>query len=725
MAYVTGIQGPDPDAPINIATPKHFAVHSGPEPTRHVADVKVSLHDLRDTYLPAFRAAVVEGKAGAVMCSYNEVNGQPACANDFLFKTTLRGAWDFKGQIVSDCEAVSNIWETHRYAKDAPGAYAAAVHAGLDMICTADGFFDPKSFGASDNIVRAVRTGQLSVADLDRAVVKTLAVRIRTGGFDRAAAAPSARSVVNTPEHRALALKAAEESLILLKNDGLLPLRRTQLKVAVVGPLADSRHGLRGNYNSRETSTLPSIFDGIREALPGADVRLVAAGASLTDGDVVPASALQNENGGPGVTVRYFASLAPSAPAPKSLTDKITRFMTAGFAAEPLSTETLPLVNFETPTPGPLPNGGRIVATGYLVPPESGTYRLGVLGGGNELRFDGKPFVTSPLTNDLLVRPVLGTIKLEANKRYPISMSILSPGIRFGQLVWQRVSPTPDADLAAAARDADVVIAVVGIDPTLETEEATQDLPGFKGGDRTSLDLPADQIRLLAVAKATGKPLVVVNSSGSAINLEWAKRNATAILQVFYPGEAGGAAVGRVVAGLANPAGRLPVTFYRDVSQLPPFDDYAMKGRTYRYFRGVPVFPFGYGLSYTSFAYGPVTVRRSGASAADGVVVETDLTNTGARSGDEVAQLYLDFPKAPGVPDIALRGFQRVTLAAGETRRLRFSLTPRDLSSVSPEGAIRVLRGAYSFHVGGGLPNSGLPSANASIAVDETIPLPD
>ena len=321
------------------------------------------------------------------------------------------------------------------------------------------------------------------------------------------------------------------------------------------------------------------------------------------------------------------------------------------------------------------------------------------------------------------VMPHMQTVDLEAGKLYPFSFAMQVPALHFGELNWQRVSKQPEADVAAS--DADVIIAVVGINSTLESEESSIKLPGFEGGDRTTLELPADQLKLLEAAKATGKPLIVINMSGSAIDLDWAKQNANAIIQAWYPGEEGGIAVGKVVAGTANPAGRLPVTFYKDVSQLPPLGDYAMKGRTYRYFEGQPVYPFGYGLSYTQFSYGKVKVKPRGRSTSDGIIVETSVTNTGKRAGDEVAQLYLDFPDLPGTPRIALRGFQRLTLAPGATRKVRFELLPRDISAVSPEGKTTMLAGSYRAFVGGGQPDSGLPGKFGTFKIKAATPLPD
>ena len=720
VAYVTGLQGPNPDKPTIIATPKHYAVHSGPESTRHTADVTASLHDMRDTYLPAFRAAVVDGHAGSLMCAYSSINGQPACANTFLMQDTLRKAWGFKGVVVSDCGAVRDIFSAHKFAPDMVQGSALAVRAGLDIECATESLFDRAAFGQSANYANAVKSGKLPVAELDAAVVRGLAARIRLGLLDSPRPAAPGRSAINSPEHRALALATAEQTMVLLKNDGVLPLDRKGLKIAVIGPLADSRRVLRGNYTNRETADLPSVLDGLKAALPGSQVTYVPAGESVTDGNVVPTSALLSEDGKPGVTVRYYPFEPDGKPAPTSLVEKFTRAFTAKTVDAPTTTRIEPLINNELFVQPLLPDGGKAVASGFLVPPVSGTYRIGARTIIGSFTFADKPTIEIKNGFNPAVMPQFVTMDLEAGKRYPFTFSTQVPALHFAELDWQRISKTPEADLAAAAKGADVIVAVVGITSTLESEESSIKLPGFNGGDRTTLDLPADQMKLLEAAKATGKPLVVVNLSGSAINLEWAKQNAGAIVQAWYGGEAGGLAVGRVVAGLANPAGRLPVTFYRDVSQLPAFEDFAMKGRTYRYFEGKPVYPFGYGLSYTRFAYGPVKVRPAGRSTADGIVVETELTNTGKRVGDEVAQLYLDFPVAPGAPKIALRGFQRVSLAPGEKRTVRFALSPRDLSSVSPEGVIEVLAGRYGAYVGGGQPGSGLPGEVGQFDVAKT-----
>jgi beta-glucosidase len=595
----------------------------------------------------------------------------------------------------------------------------------MDNECAIESLFDRNSFGQAANYLNAVKSGKLAVADLDQAVIRGLVARIKLGLLDNQPSPNLKTGAINSANDRALALTAAEQSLVLLKNDGVLPLDRKGVKIAVIGPLANSRRVLRGNYTNRDTAELPSVLDGLKLAMPDAKVTYVPSGASITDGDVIPPSALQTIDGKPGVTVRFYPFKPDGSSAPKTLAEKFARVSVSTPAAVPTVIRIEPFVNFELFNQPALPEGGKAVASGYLVPPVSGTYRVGARTTGGTFQFDNLPQVD--IRNDFnpSVMPVLQTVELQAGKRYPFVLSMSVPVQHFGELDWQRISNQPERDVAAVSQDADVIVAVVGINSTLESEESSIKLPGFNGGDRTTLDLPADQLKLLAAAKATGKPLVVVNMSGSAINLEWAKKGANAIIQAWYPGEAGGVAVGRVIAGLANPGGRLPVTFYWDIAQLPPFEDYAMAGRTYRYFSGEPVYGFGYGLSYTKFAYGPVTITPRDGNADKGIFIETTLTNTGKRPGEEVAQVYLRFPDVPGIPRIALRGFERIQLAPRETRKLRLWLSPRDLGTVSPEGNGRVLAGRYQAFVGGGQPDSGLPGKWSAFTVNDTVKLPD
>ena len=718
VAFVEGMQGPDSEHPEVIATPKHFDVHSGPESTRHVANVFVSKHDLVDTYLPAFRAAITEAKAGSIMCAYNRIDGQPACANDLLLKHYLRGTWGFTGYVVSDCDAVKDISDTHHYAPDGAAAVAAAMRAGVDNECNTATLSD--TAGLTDRYREALERGLISVADIDRALVRLFAARYRTGDLaglpDAAPAVPP--SAVGSPAHAALALEAAEKSLVLLKNDGVLPLK-PGVKVAVVGPLGDATRVLRGNYSSPLSGTPISVVDGLEQVLSADQVTLVPFGPSITDGDRVPTAALQTPDGKPGLLARYYNPVTPP-PALFQPGTQAQQLAAIRYEETPVATRVEADVGQRDLDLAKVAHYHRTVWTGFLVPPASGTYRLGLSGTGGTLRFDGKPLVdrTRARWNDL---PTMKTVTLERGRRYPVAIDATA-GV---DLVWKRISTTPDADLKQAAAEADVLVAVVGLTSDLEAEETGVEVPGFSGGDKTTLDLPADQIKLLEHAKATGKPLIVVAMNGSPIDLAWAKANAAAIVEAWYPGQSGGLAVARVLAGKAGPGGRLPLTFYRSVADLPPFGDYSMKGRTYRYFTGTPVYPFGYGLSYTRFAYGPLTVSPAAGGAENGVRVSTVVTNTGARAGDDVAQAYLDFPDIPGAPRIALRGFQRVSLKPGERRTLTFDLSPRDLSAVTADGTREVMPGDYIVTIGSGQPGTGVATQQAHFAVARAVTMAD
>ncbi|WP_298578378.1 glycoside hydrolase family 3 C-terminal domain-containing protein [uncultured Luteimonas sp.] len=716
VAYVRGMQGTHPEWIDVVATPKHYAVHSGPESTRHEANVFVSRRDLEDTYLPAFRAAIVEGGAGSVMCAYNRIDGQPACASELLLKDILRDAWSFKGYVVSDCDAVTDIRKHHHFAPDAASAVAAAMRAGVDNECSGATLTDTD--GLAEPYREALARGLLSMADIDRALVRLFAARYRTGdlpGLRPLSTDSASPADVGAPAHAAVALEAAEKSLVLLKNDGALPLR-SDARIAVIGPLGDATRVLRGNYSSPQSAPPVSVLEGLRRAMPGAQVRHVPFGETFTDGDPVPTSALRTPEGAPGLLARYYnaAAAPPARFAPGELDAWVQR---TGFESEPVVSRVEPDVNSRSLDLAQVRDVHRVQWTGYLVAPESGTYRLGIGGFNGEMTFDGKPFVDlrGASWNSL---PTMKTVRLEGGRRYPVTVTTEARILTGIGMVWKRVSDTPEADMRAAAADSDVLVAVVGLTSDLEAEEAPIEVPGFKGGDKTSLDLLADQQALLEAARATGKPLVVVLMNGSQVNLAWAKQHADAIVEAWYPGQSGGLAVANVLAGHVNPAGRLPLTFYRSVDDLPPFGDYDMRGRTYRYFDGDPVYPFGHGLSYTRFSYAPLQLLPAAGGASEGLRVRTEVRNTGERAGDEVAQLYLDFPDLDGVPRIALRGFQRVTLAPGERRALEFDLDPRALSAVDVEGDRQVMPGRYRIWVGSGQPGTDGAGQGAGFTIE-------
>ncbi len=697
VAFVTGMQGPDPDLPYVISTPKHFAVHSGPEPTRHVADVFVSAHDLEDTYLPAFRAAIVEGHAGSVMCAYNSIDGQPACGSDLLLKDHLRGAWNFKGYVVSDCDAVTDISEHHKYAPDPAAAVAVALKAGVDNECNTQTLSDTPGLGA--RYKEAYERGLIGMDDIDRALVRLVSARLRNGDLPGLRSdAPVPPAAIDTPDHQALALKAAIESLVLLKNDGALPLKPT-VKVAVVGPLAASTRVLRGNYSSAASAPPVSVLDGLRRAMPQATIAYAPFSPSITDGDPVPASAFVTPDGKPGLTAAYYNAAG------------------AGYDAKPAEVRTEAGLVSGADKLKTVSDRYKVAWQGALVAPETGSYRIGVSGAVGALDVDGKPAVVQTAYSQWGDPVNLVQVSLKKGQRYPLHFETETNKSFGASIVWQRVSTDADAELKSVAAHADAVVAVVGLTSDLEGEESKLHVDGFAGGDRTALDLPADQMALLEKAKAQGKPLIVVLMNGSAVNLAWAKANASAIVEAWYPGQSGGQAVGEALSGAADPGGRLPLTFYENAKDLPAFDDYAMAGRTYRYFTGTPVYPFGYGLSYTTYAYDCLSVQPVDGKPEKGLHVTVTVHNTGARDGSEVAELYLTPPAFAGAPRLALRGLQRLALKPGESRPLVFDLSPRDLSFVDRDGHRQVMAGTYRLSVGSGQPGDGVASVSAPVVV--------
>jgi beta-glucosidase len=716
VAFVTGMQGDDPKYYRVISTPKHFAVHSGPEPMRHTEDVMVSKHDELDTYLAAFRATVTEAKAGSVMCAYNSVNGQPACANEFLLQDQLRRKWDFKGYVVSDCGAVIDIHQGHHYEPTQPQASAIGLKRGMDNEC-ADYTFKMMDDHDYKAYLDAVKEGYLKESDIDTALIRQFTARMKLGMFDPADMVPYNKideSQLNSLENRNLARQIADESMVLLKNDGTLPLKTSGIKIAVIGPLANQTKVLLGNYNGTPTHTV-SILEGIRKEFTGASIQYVPGTQFLShDASPVPPSALRI-NGESGLMVSYSRLDVTDINHPESM--------------KPVAQRVVPVIDAaadrfppEAANLDPL----SIRWNGSIIAPETGDYYVGLKADGIfRVNLDGKN-VTSAYGGDPN-EAKLGRVHLEAGKPAALDVVYTPPehGAPNATLVWSKVDLTPQPKAIKAAKNSDVVIAVLGITSELEGEEMEVSEPGFKGGDRTSLDLPKPEEELLEAVAAAGRPVVLVMTNGSALAVNWAKDHVNAILDAWYSGEEGGTAVAETLSGKNNPAGRLPVTFYRNVDQLPPFDDYSMKGRTYRYFTGQPLYPFGYGLSYTAFTYSDLRLPAGPVQAGQPMQVEATVTNTGKLSGDEVAELYLRFPDVMGAPLCALRGFHRVHLEPGQSQRVRFDLKPRDMSMVSEAGEPMIPAGRYSVSVGGGQPNTGAQAVAGMFEVAGTIVLPE
>ena len=669
VPFIRGLQGDDPKYLKTIATVKHYAVHSGPEPLRHSYDVVVGERDLRESYLPHFETAIREGGAYSVMCAYNRIDGKPACAQDMLERDILRTEWKFPGYIVSDCGAIDDIYLRHRVAPSAAAAAALAVKNGTDLDC---GRVYP-------NLVDAVSQGLITEAQIDSSVRRLFLARMKLGMFDapehvRWAQIPY--TILDQPSHRALALQVARESMVLLKNaGGTLPLRKSVGTIAVIGPNADQPRMLLGNYNGEPADAITPLR-GIRAAVAPATRVLYARGSDLADNfpvlDPVPASMLSTPDGGSGLHVEFFKG--------------------QGAVGAPLFSRDDSTLNVSWDDNAPREDMNAddfsVRWTGAFVPPQTGSYRLGLLG---TMKFqlylnDSLVFRSVYPTHDgeypdprLVQSPPLA---LEAGHRYALRIEAQET---YGDASLQLITSSPSesllADAVHTAQQADVVVMVLGLTARLEGEEMSVAVEGFRGGDRTRIDLPAPQEKLLEAVVATGKPVVLVLLNGSALAVNWAQDHVPAIVEGWYPGQAGGSALADVLFGDYNPAGRLPVTFYRDTTDLPPFNDYRMAGRTYRFFSGTPLYPFGHGLSYTTFTYGALRTSAR-ALATDGTVTVTvDVTNTGTRAGDEVVQLYVRHLNAKiERPLRDLRGFRRVPLKPGERRTVSFPLSARSLA---------------------------------------------
>ena len=689
VAFVQGLQGDDPKYFETIATPKHFAVHSGPEPSRHRFDVTPSAFDLEDTYMPAFRATVVDGKADSIMCAYNAIDGLPACANPPLLQHKLREAWKFQGYVTSDCNAIADFYSNtgHHFSADAAHASAAAVLAGTDTSCGEE----------FDALPQAVRAGLLPESALDTALVRLFTARMRLGLFDPPSSVAYARIPFDrndSAQHRALALEAAEASMVLLKNEHeILPLHSVRT-LAVIGPNATSLLALEGNYHG--TPSRPILpLDGIAQEFTGARVLYAQGSPHAQDIPLpIPRTAFRQLRG------EYFAN-ANLTGSPVTRNDRAIDFDWDAAA----------------PANGVLAKAFSVRWSGSLVVPAPGdyTFNVGILNcwpcGDSEsyvLSLDGKVVSRYDTGPPKKYRDyVTPSIKLHMvdTRPHTLRLEYVHAGPYIGAGVTLRWVPPATAlrdEAVAAASQADVVIAVVGLTPELEGEEIPIHVPGFEGGDRSDIALPAAQQQLLESLAATGKPLVVVLMNGSALAVNWAQQHAAAILEAWYPGEEGGAAIAHTLAGKNNPGGRLPVTFYASTAQLPPFDDYSMQNRSYRYFKDKPLYPFGYGLSYTRFIYSDLKLAQSAVQAGESLKVEVTVRNDGKVAGDEVAELYVMPPTANGNP--ALKGMARAHLLPGEARAMSFSLSPRDLSSVDQTGKRAVQPGTYAVTIGGGQP---------------------
>jgi beta-glucosidase len=558
-AFVTGLQGNDPKYLRAAACAKHYAVHSGPESSRHEFNTDISNYDLWDTYLPAFRNLVVNAKVAGVMCAYNAIKGQPCCGSDLLMTNILRNEWNFTGYVTSDCGAIDDFFQRHKTHPDAESAAADAVLHGTDVECGKTTY---------KSLAQAVKDGKLTEKDMDISLKRLFTIRFRLGMFDPAEMVKYSQigtNVLEAPEHKAQALKMARQSIVLLKNQNhTLPLSRNLKKIAIIGPNADNSLSILCNYNGRPTQLFTAL-QGIKAKL------------------------------GPGTEVIY----------------------------------------------------------------KKGIDYTGKLG--------------------------------------------------------------DDKGLIDSVKDADVIVYVGGISPQLEGEEMKVNREGFAGGDRTSILLPEIQTQLLKDLHATGKPVVFVMMTGSAIAIPWEDEHIPAIVNAWYGGQDAGTALADVLFGDYNPAGRLPVTFYKSDSDLPSFTDYSMNNRTYRYFNGKPLYGFGFGLSYSNFKYEDLMVPAA-IHTGKPVTVSVKVTNTSKMDGEEVSELYLSHLGLKiKTPIRALKGFERNFIKAGQSKIVRFQLTPEDLSLTEENGHWTELHGKVMISVGGSQPDAQTVKTKKTIAKEVSI----
>ena len=682
--FVKGMQGDDPKYLKTVATAKHYAVHSGPEPLRHSFNAKVSEIDLRETYLPAFRTLVIDAGVYSVMGAYNMFRNYPCCANPILYGI-LRNEWGFKGYIVSDCWAISDFYKFTHFAKDATEAAAQAVKAGTDLECGSD----------YKNLVEAVKRGILTEADINVAVKRIFTARFKLGMFDPDAIVPYAQIpfFVNCSDYNnSLSREAEQKSIVLLKNENnILPLSRNLKTIAVIGPNADNFESLIGNYNGIPKDPV-TILKGITTKLTPDTKILYAEGSDLADGIhnliPIPPRYLETPDGKQGAFGEYFNN--------------------RDMNGKPLFTRVDDNINFYWELLSPrydMPDDNFGVKwTTYLIPPVTGTYAIGSWGSsGYDIFLEGKKLISS--RNEHEAKHIEAPVELQAGKKYKIEVLYKNyAGDASIELLWAPPRPNLIDQAVAAAKEADAVVLVLGLSQRLEGEEMSIKIDGFVGGDRTNLNLPAAQEKLLDAVTTTGKPVIVVLTNGGALSVNKAQEKAAAVLLAGYGGQQCGNAVADILFGDYNPAGRLPVTYYKSIDQIPAFENYDMTGKTYRFFTQEPLYPFGYGLSYTTFKYSDLSLPEK-TVAGEKVVIKATVTNTGKISGDEVVELYLTDEKASTPRPIRqLEGFTRVSLKPGESKVVELVLEPRQFSMINNKDKRVIEPGYFTISVGGKQP---------------------
>lgn len=686
-AFVRGLQGEDPTYLKAAACAKHFAVHSGPEPSRHSDNFNPSTYDLWDTYLPAFKELIVNAKVAGVMCAYNAVNTQPCCGNDLLMNDILRKQWNFNGYVTSDCWAIDDFYKYHKTHKDATVSAVDAVMHGTDLECGQTVY---------KTLIDAVKTGLIKEEQIDISLKRLFTIRFRLGMFDptsmvKYAQTPSTE--LESPAHKAHALKMAQQSIVLLKNENnTLPLSKKIKKIAIVGPNADNPISVLGNYNGTPSEVVTAL-QGIKNKL-GTDVEVVYEKAiNFTNDTLLAYADISNQyswNGKQGFNAEYFSNTELKGDAAVTQTEnKVDHFWQEGQNV---------IGNIKAN------NFSARYTTNYKAMQDGNiTFEIEA-DDGYKLSINDKEVLNVWTRNRWGAR----TYKLNTKKDSVYRLVLeywQGEGKANVRLRAGNFEKTNFTALTNRIKDADAIVFVGGISPQLEGEEMRVDYPGFNGGDRTSILLPTIQTELMKALQATGKPVVFVMMTGSAIAIPWEAEHLPAIVNAWYGGQSAGTAIADVLFGDYNPAGRLPVTFYKSDKDLPDFSSYSMENRTYRYFKGQALYPFGFGLSYTTFKYQQLQVPAT-ITKGKKVSVSIKVTNTGNRDGEEVVQVYVATQdKKIYAPIKALKGFKRIFLKAGESKQVQFQLTPENLSIVTDKGVLTQLKGKLSISAGGGQPD--------------------
>ncbi|MFL5774479.1 MAG: glycoside hydrolase family 3 C-terminal domain-containing protein [Flavisolibacter sp.] len=685
-AFVTGLQGNDPKYLKAAACAKHYAVHSGPEPSRHEFDVFPSGYDLWNTYLPAFRELVVNAHVAGVMCAYNAFNGQPCCGSDQLMVDILRNKWKFTGYVTSDCGAIDDFFNHHKTHPDAISAASDAVLHGTDIDC---------GNVAYKALVQAVQQGKITEQQLDVSLKRLFMIRFRLGMFDPPSMVKYAQtpaSELESAAHAAHSLKMARQSIVLLRNENhVLPLNKNIKKIVMLGPNADNPISVLGNYNGTP-SEIATALQGIKNK-GGNRIEVVYEKAvNFTNDTLLVYSDLSSSfswEGKSGFNAEYFNNRElKGEPVLKRMESNVDHIWKEG---ENINAN-LKAKDFSARYSTDFKSTSNGVVTFELDADD-----------GYRFLIDGKEQLNAWTRNRWGARTV--NLNTEAGKTYRLVIEYYQgEGKALVKFRTGNFSQTDYNALVQRIRDADAIVFVGGISPQLEGEEMRVDYPGFLGGDRTTIKLPEVQTGLMKALKATGKPVVFVMMTGSAVAIPWESENIPAIVNAWYGGQSAGTAIADVLFGDYNPAGRLPVTFYGSDSDLPDFNNYSMENRTYRYFKGTPLYGFGYGLSYTTFTYEQLKTIRAG----NNLKVTVKITNTGNMGGEEVAELYVSSQGSQTMrtPIRSLKGFQRIFLSPRSSKTVSFILSPSDLSIFDENGMMHPFSGKVLISVGGCQPDA-------------------